>query len=66
MIDRTLIAYGLILLLAAEFVGVGWWLFYHSRRRTDARERARRREEELAARVALRAAHGADAAGKSR
>ena len=46
---RLAIVYGLVLLLAAEFVGVVWWRIYHSARRSDARRRARQRKSELAA-----------------
>jgi hypothetical protein len=46
MTDRLVIAYVLLAILGAEFVGVLWWQLYHSRRRTDAREQVRRRKAE--------------------
>jgi hypothetical protein len=46
---RLAIVYGLMLLPAAEFVGVIWWRVYHSPRRSDARRLARQRKSELAA-----------------
>ena len=45
---RLLIAYLLILLLVSGGAGILWWNIYHSRTRTDARERARRRRFDAA------------------
>jgi hypothetical protein len=45
---RLLIAYVLMLLMAAGWGGVIWWKIYHSRARTFARELARQRRSDAA------------------
>ncbi|MEO6040524.1 MAG: hypothetical protein ABIP41_01355 [Croceibacterium sp.] len=47
MVDRQLIAYGLILLMAAAIAGVVWWHVYHSHTRTYVRRKAAERQIEL-------------------
>ena len=49
MTDRLLIAYGLMLLLAAGLAAMIWWNVYHSHRRTYERQQAVLRKKNLAA-----------------
>jgi hypothetical protein len=43
MPTRLIVAYALIALLVLTTAGIAWWHSYHSRPRTEARQRARRR-----------------------
>ena len=54
MTDRLMIAYGLMILLAAGLGAVIWWNIHHSHRRTYDRHMARRRKDAVAAADARR------------
>jgi uncharacterized membrane protein len=45
MTDRQLIAYGLMVLLAAALAAVVWWTRYNSHSQTSARRQAKRSKE---------------------
>lgn len=47
--DRLIVAYGLMLVLAAWLGAVIWWKFYHSRQRVYERQHSARRKKDLAA-----------------
>ena len=45
MIDRLIIAYGLIVLMTIGIAAAIWWNVHHSHKRTCARDRARQQKK---------------------